>query len=79
MAISVSMPEAAVDEYHGSVLWKYYVRRTRQLRVILAEAEAHTVQSGTESNLRLRNTADTGHIVMALGFGQVVHWCEMLW
>ena len=62
-AFVVLMPETAVDEDDGFVLWQYDVRFTGQGADVFAEAVSGAVEHGADENLRLRVLSfDPAHI-----------------
>ena len=73
----VSMPQAAVDEDHGTVFWQGQVRAPRQIPTMQAVAEPQGKESTPDHVLRLRVlAANPRHAVAALFCGEDVGHSE---
>ena len=79
----MSVPETAVDEYDGSVFWKYDVGLPWQLtvkRAVYSKSVAHLMKHGADYKLRfciLR--PDPTHVPATLFFCQVIdHWIDQV-
>ena len=63
------VPEAAVDEYNGLVLWQHDIRMSRISPVVFSESQSFRKEIFSDDFLRLGVlAADAGHVVVALLF-----------
>lgn len=63
------VPEAAVDEYNGLVLWQHDIRMSRISPVVFSESQSFRKEIFSDDFLRLGVlAADAGHVVVSLLF-----------
>ena len=63
------VPEAAVDEYNGLVLWQHDIRMSGISPVVFSESQSFRKEIFSDDFLRLGVlAADAGHVVVSLLF-----------
>lgn len=68
-ATLMPVPEAAVDEYNGLVLWQHDIRMSRISPVVFSESQSFRKEIFSDDFLRLGVlAADAGHVVVSLLF-----------